>query len=179
MPNRTLLLALLLAAAPLSAQRRLPDDQIPRSQLASVMQSVAGVEIEIVYRRPVARGRDLFGALVPYGRIWTPSADSAALITVSDDVEVNGQRLAAGSYAIWAIPDAAEWTLIFSDLARVFHLRYPGAERDVLRVQARTETGEHVEALSFQVPLADADSAHLQMRWGTTVVPLSIRVPAR
>src|SRR5687768_9292177 len=135
---RPLLLALLLAA-PLSAQRRIPDDQIPRSQLASVMQSVAGVEIEIVYRRPVARGRELFGALVPFGRIWTPSADSAAQITVSDDVEVNGQRLKAGSYAIWAIPDAAEWTVVFSDLAHVFHLRYPGPERDVLRVPARVE----------------------------------------
>src|SRR6185436_16746114 len=47
--------------------------QIPRSQLGVVTQSVGTARVEITYRRPVARGRDLFGALVPYGRVWTPS----------------------------------------------------------------------------------------------------------
>ena len=56
--------------------------------------------------RPVARGRELFGALVPWGRIWTPSADSAARITLSTPIEVNGSRLAAGTYSIWTIPDS-------------------------------------------------------------------------
>ncbi len=107
----------------------------PRSQAGGVRQSVAGTEVEIVYRRPVARGRALFGALVPWGRIWTPSADSAARLTVSRPVEVNGQPLPAGSYGVWAIPDSTSWTLVFSRAA----------------------------------------SAVLQLRWGTTVVPLTLR----
>jgi DUF2911 family protein len=160
----------LAAAAPASAQQ----PAIPRSQLGSVMQSVAGTEIEIVYRRPVARGRELFGALVPFGRVWTPSADSAARITLSRDVEVNGQTLAAGSYSIWAIPGADVWTVIFNSVAQVFHLSYPSG-RDVLRLEAVPTTGEHVETLTFAVPLADADSAEVQLRWGTTIVPLKIR----
>src|SRR5689334_15860375 len=94
----------LLLATPASGQRR-----IPPSQLGGVSQEIAGTRIGIVYRRPVARGRELFGALVPYGRIWTPSADSAAQLTLSDPVEVNGQPLAAGSYSIWTIPGAEEW----------------------------------------------------------------------
>ena len=147
---------------------------IPRSQLGSVSQNIAGTQIEIVYRRPVARGRELFGALVPFGRVWTPSADSAARLTISSDIEVNGQPLAAGRYAIWAIPGAEEWTVIFSGRAEVFHLSYPAGE-DVLRVQSRPTTGEHVETLTFAVPLADADSAEVQLRWGTTVVPLRVR----
>jgi hypothetical protein len=168
-----LLLAVALAA-PASAQ----EPAIPRSQLGSIMQSVAGTQIEIVYRRPVARGRELFGALVPFGRVWTPSADSAARFTISNDVEVNGQPLAAGSYAIWAIPGAEEWTVIFSGVPKVFHLSYP-AGRDVLRLQAVPTTGEHVETLTFAVPLADADSAEVQLRWGTTIVPLKIRARPR
>src|SRR5262245_41430193 len=72
----------------------------PRSQLGTVSQLIAGTRVEVIYRRPVARGRALFGALVPYGRIWTPSADSAARFTVSTPVEINGATLPAGSYSL-------------------------------------------------------------------------------
>jgi hypothetical protein len=147
---------------------------IPRSQLGVVSQTVGATHIEISYRRPVARGRDLFGALVPFGRVWTPSADTAARITVSTAVEVNGAKLAAGSYSLWAIPDSAQWTLIFSSVPSVFHLRYPDG-RDVLRVQAVPTRGDHVETLMFAFPMVDGDSARLEIRWGTTVVPLSLK----
>ncbi len=145
-----------------------------RSQLGGVTQSIGGTRVEIVYRRPVARGRTLFGALVPWGHVWTPSADSAARITVSGPVEVNGSPLAAGSYALWAIPDSTAWTMIFSTVPEVFHLRYPEG-KDALRVRATPTQGEHVETLAFVFPVVDADSAVLQLRWGTTVVPLTLR----
>ena len=165
--RRALLLALLAGAS--------ANAQAPRkSQLATVSQQVAGTSMEIVYRRPVARGRELFGKLVPWGKIWSPSADSAARFTISAPVTINGSALAAGSYSVWAIPDSASWTLIFSSVAAVFHMTYPSG-RDVLRVRATPVTGEHVESLEFAVPMVDADSAQLQLRWGTTIVPLSIR----
>jgi len=146
----------------------------PKSQLGVVSQMVGGTRIELTYRRPVARGRALFGALVPWGRIWTPSADTAARILLSGPIEVNGSRLAAGSYSIWAIPDSASWTLVFNSVAEVFHLRYPDG-RDVLRVKATPMHGEHVETLMFAFPMVDGDSARLELRWGTTIVPLMIR----
>ena len=146
---------------------------IPRSQAASVVQHVAGARIEILYHRPVARGRALFGALVPWGRVWTPSADSAARLLLSAPVTINGASLAAGSYSIWAIPDSAEWTVIFNVTPAAFHLRYPEGH-DALRVRIVPQQGEHVESLLFAFPLVDADSAVLHLRWGTTVVPLTI-----
>jgi hypothetical protein len=157
-----------LAAVAVGAQA------IPRSQLGGVTQSVGRSRVEITYRRPVARGRELFGALVPFGRVWTPSADTAARITLSEALEVNGAKLAAGSYSIWAIPDSASWTVIFNSVPSVFHLRYPEG-RDVLRVQAVPARGDHVETLMFAFPMVDADSARLEIRWGTTVVPLSLK----
>jgi hypothetical protein len=166
-PRFLSVIALLLAAACASAQAA------PKSQLATVIQHVAGTRIEIVYRRPVARGRVLFGALVPWGRIWTPSADSAARLSVSSPVEINGARLAAGTYGLWAVPDSASWTIILSTEAAAFHLRYPEG-RDALRVRATPQHGEHVESLMFAFPMVDADSALLQLRWGTTIVPLAI-----
>ena len=166
-----------LAPALACAQRPEGAQGNTRSQLGTVTQLVAGTRVEIVYRRPVARGRALFGALVPWGRVWTPSADSAARLTVSAPVEVNGAPLAAGTYGVWAIPDSAAWTVIFSGVADAFHLRYPEG-RDALRVRAVPTRGEHVETLSFVLPVVDADSAVLQLRWGTTVVPLTLRARA-
>ena len=148
--------------------------QNTRSQLGSVSQSVTSTKIDIVYRRPVARGRTLFGALVPWGQVWTPSADSAVRVTISEPIEINGSRLAAGSYSMWAIPDSTSWTIIFNSQAQVFHLRHDEG-RDVLRVKAVPTKSDHIETLMFAFPMVDADSARLEMRWGTTVVPMLIR----
>jgi hypothetical protein len=165
-PATVLVIASCLAPAVAHAQ--------PRSQLAVLSQNIGAGRVEITWRRPVARGRDLFGALVPFGRVWTPSADSAARITFSGPVEINGASLAAGTYSVWSIPDSTSWTLIFNSGAAVHHTRYPEG-RDVLRVSAVPSKGEHVETLSFAFPMVDADSALLQIRWGTTIVPLMIR----
>jgi DUF2911 family protein len=164
-------LALCAATATSTACAQAPT---PRSQLGIVTQYVAGTKIELVYRRPVARGRALFGALVPYDKIWSPSSDSAARFTISGPITINGSPLAAGSYSVWAIPDSTSWTIAFNSVATVFHLAYPNG-RDVLRVKASPAHGEHVESLEFSFPMIDADSARLELRWGTTVVPLSIK----
>ncbi len=153
---------------------RMPAQTIRRSQLATVTQQIADTRLEILYRRPVARGRVLFGALVPFGKLWSPSADSAARLSISTDIVVNGAKLPAGTYGIWAIPDSTEWTIIFNSEAAAFHLRYPEG-RETLRVRARPIKGDHVESLSFTLPMVDADSATLHLHWGTTVVPLAIR----
>src|SRR5438270_48647 len=137
-----------------------------RSQLGVVTQWIAGTKVEITYRRPVARGRELFGALVPYGRTWTPSADSAARISTSGPIEINGADLPAGTYSIWAIPDSSTWTVIFNRRANLFHLSVPSGD-EALRVNAAPAKGESVETLMFVFPVVDADSARLGLRWGT------------
>src|SRR3990172_842159 len=79
--------------------------QEPRpSQHGSLSQQIAGTLVSIEYNRPVARGRELFGKLVPWGRVWNPGADTATSITLSTSVQVNGQTLAAGTYSLWAEP---------------------------------------------------------------------------
>jgi hypothetical protein len=169
-PMAALSVALSAGVRGLSAQT----PATPKSQLGTVSQLISGTRVELLYRRPVARGRALFGALVPWGRIWTPSADSAARLTLSAPVEINGSTLAAGCYSIWTIPDSTSWTIIFNRTAAAFHLRYPSGQ-DVLRVKAVPSRGEYVETLMWEFPVADADSAILQLRWGTTVVPMKLK----
>jgi hypothetical protein len=143
-----------------------------------VSQNLAGAQIDLAYRRPSARGRELFGALVPWDRVWSPSADSAAQFTTSQPLEVNGSALAAGSYSLWAIPGQKEWTFIFSSQFRVFHTRYPEGS-DVLRVKAVPESAEHIETLTMYFSAADADSATFRLHWGKTAVPLKIKARAK
>jgi hypothetical protein len=148
--------------------------QAPRkSQRAAVMQMIGTTRVEVTYTRPVARGRALFGALVPWGRVWNPGADTATAITVSAPIRVNGESLPAGSYSLWAIPGESEWTLIFSRATPVWHTPYPGG-RDVLRVKATPTRGPHMETLAFYFPEVDGLSAVLDLHWGQVVVPLRL-----
>ena len=174
--RRTSILAAALACAVAACGTSEPAaaQNIPRSQPAEVSQHLAGTRIDIAYRRPVARGRTLFGALVPWGRIWSPGSDSVARLTTTGPLELNGSRIPAGSYGLWMIPDSVSWTVIVSAKADAFHLRYPQGQ-DVVRVTAAPQRGEHVETLLFAFPAVDADSATLQFRWGTTVVPVRVR----
>ncbi len=165
------LLALVMLGSPACSGAQ---SQIRKSQLATVSQMIGTAKVEIVYRRPVARGRDLFGSLVPWGHTWSPSADSAAILTTSNELEIAGSKLAAGRYSIWAIPDRETWTVIFNSVAPVFHMRYP-AGKDVLRVRVKSKPGDHLESLAFYFPMVDEDSAVLNLHWGKTVVPMSIR----
>ena len=148
--------------------------ETPKSQLGTVSQMVGAARIEIVYRRPVARGRQLFGSLVRWGRTWTPSADTAAIFSTTKALDVAGGKLPAGKYSIWMIPDPAMWTVIFSSAQPVFHLYYRPTH-DVLKVRVAPRTGDHMETLGFYFPMVDADSAELDMHWGKTIVPLRIR----
>jgi hypothetical protein len=167
---RRLALLLALPWAALPAQARW-------SQHATVMQAIGATEVTIVYNRPRARGRKLFGELVPWGKVWCPGADEATTIAITKDVLVAGQRLAAGKYSIWAVPGPAEWTLIFSKAADVFHIPYPGPAQDALRITVKPQAGPFMEALAFYFPAADAERALLNLHWGETVVQVTLAVP--
>ena len=154
----------------------------PFSQRARVEQTVAFTDISIAYGRPVARGRVLFGdsALVKYGAIWHPGADSATRVTFSRDVKLEGRDVKAGEYTIWLIPRASgPWTLILSRAAHVFHIPYPGESSDALRVDVTPERGSHMETLAIYFPVVLRDEAVMRIHWGETIVPIRIKAPYR
>ena len=180
-PSATQTLAPATVSAPqtgvAAAPEIIPVDQVRKSQEAAVTQRIANTDITVTYSRPVARGRELFGKLVPYDAVWNPGADKATSIEVTRDVQVNGQALPAGRYSMWAIPRADNWTLMFSRMADTFHATYPGEEQDALRLDVKPEPGPHMEVLSFYFPLVEGKEATLRLHWGTTMVPLVVTVP--
>lgn len=150
----------------------------PFSQRGSVQQNVALTSISVSYGRPVARGRALFGTLVPWDSIWHPGADSATRVSFSHDVLVEGHPLKAGTYSLWLLPrEHASWALIFSRAVHVNHKPYPGEAREALRVDVMPETLSHVESMAIYFPRVIRDEALLRIHWGTTGVSASIKAP--
>src|SRR6187401_1812993 len=174
MTKAGVLMAILAAIAAQPAQ----PPAIKPSQHGSVTQQVAATTITVDYNRPVARGRDLFGALVPYDKIWCPGADDCTTIKISTDITIEGKALAAGTYSVWAKPGAAAWTIIFNRAHPIFHTRYQTvADQDALTLEVTPRAGTHMETLAFYFPAVNQKHAELVLHWGTVVVPLSIDVP--
>jgi len=154
----------------------------PASQRGRVDQTVAFTDISVVYGRPVAKGRTLFGdsALVKWDVIWHPGADSATRVTFSRDVKIEGRDVKAGEYSVWLIPRANKpWTFILNRAAHVFHIPYPGEGSDALRVDVTPERGSHMETLAFYFPVVLRDDAVMRIHWGEMMVPVRIKAPYR
>src|SRR6266849_6351296 len=92
------------ALASTASTEIIPLDKVSKSQAAVVSQRIANTEITLTYSRPVARGRLLYGGIVPYDQVWNPGADQATAIAFTRDVQIDGQPLQAGKYSLWTIP---------------------------------------------------------------------------
>src|SRR4051812_37449567 len=148
------------------------------SQHGTVSQNVAATTIAVDYNRPVARGRDLFGALVPYGRVGGPGADDCTPLTPSTDIKTEGKALPAGTYTVWTRPGASKWAVILNRAHPTFHTQYARvSDQDLLTLEITPRTGSQMETLAFYFPVVNGKHAELVLHWGTVVVPLSIDVP--
>ena len=148
------------------------------SQHGSVSQNVAATTITVDYNRPVARGRELFGALVPYDRVWCPGADDCTTLTTSTDITVEGKALPAGTYSVWAKPGREKWSIIFNRAHPVFHTQYYRvSDQDLLTVEVAPRAAAHMETLAFYFAVVNGKHAELVLHWGTVAVPVSIDVP--
>ena len=107
---KNLLLSFALASCTLAfAQVQAPQ----ASPAATVVQTIGLTETSVVYSRPSVRGREVMGNLVPYGKIWRTGANKNTTIQFPDPVQVGGQTLAAGTYAIFTRPGASLWEVFF------------------------------------------------------------------
>lgn len=167
------LLAALLVAQPASAQR---DNSKPRpSPNAKISQTVGTTVIDLHYSRPGVKDRDIFGGLVPWDAVWRAGANEPTTITTSGNMMVEGESLAAGTYAFFLLPtEEGDWAAIFTDPVG-WGTQY-NEEAEVLRVMVTPEEGEFEEWLSYSFDNLSDDSATLVMKWDETVVPVQFTV---
>jgi len=159
-----------LVALPAAAQLKLP----AVSQHASITQTVGLTDITIIYSRPGVKGRAIFGGLVPYGKVWRTGANLATQFVVSTDVNVEGQKLPAGTYSFHTIPGPDQWTIIFNkDAGQWGSFSYDQA-KDALRVTVKPEKAPMTEWMSFDFPQISTDSATVVIRWADVAVPFTV-----
>jgi len=134
------LLVFIAAAQTLFAQEAIP----PRpSPLAVSTCLYKDTYLKIAYSQPHKRGREIFGKLVPYEQVWRLGANEATEITITRDIFVAGQLLAAGTYSVFGIPFKDNWVIIFNgDLGQWGSYNY-NEKHDVLRVVAQASTIEN------------------------------------
>jgi hypothetical protein len=152
---------------------------IPReSQFGSVSQRVGDAMITVTYHRPAVKGRKIWGDLVPYGQVWRAGANDATTFETSVDVTVNGQKLAAGKYALFAIPTATgDWSWIFNKNAGQWGTEYDqNKAQDVLKISAKAVPGEMTEALNYEFENVTPTSAKVALRWEMIRVPFTVEV---
>ena len=167
--------SLALVALPLGVLAAPAGAQTYLSEKALVAQTVSGTTVTVEYFRPEARGRELFGKQVRWGRPWTPGANWATTVEVDHDLLVEGKPLPKGKYSVWVVPQPDEWTVAFSKKARAFHTLRPPAEQDQLTFTVKPTQGPHVEVLTWSFPVVK-QGPELHMQWGTTDLALHLTV---
>src|SRR5262252_5465482 len=124
----------------------------------SVTGGAGGATLTITYGRPSMRGRTIFGALVPYDRVWCPGADEATTLDSDRPLQIGSLRIPPGPHTIWMLPSAGTWTLIVSKEPSGFHTEYH-ERADLGRVPlTKSRLDTPVERLTFTISATDADS---------------------
>jgi hypothetical protein len=152
--------------------------RLPRlSQRAEVIQRVGLTDITIVYHAPLAGGRELFGKVVPYGQVWRAGANENTTITFTDDVSIEGHALPAGTYGLHMIPNADQWTIIFSKNSTSWGSFSYDEKEDALRVNVKPGAlAESRETLAYTFDDMKPDSTAVTLRWGKVAVPFHVSV---
>src|SRR5205807_2083418 len=142
------------------------------SQHSVVKQRVGLTDVEVDYSRPNKNGREIFGGLVPYGKLWRTGANAVTKIKFSHPVTLGGKEIPAGEYALFTIPTAEEWTIIVSKDAKVQSAADYKQENDAARITAKPEPIP-VTIETFTIALADVKgaSATLNFLWDKTRFP--------
>jgi hypothetical protein len=147
------------------------------SPLCEFKQTVGLTDITIVYSRPGVRERVIFGDLVPYDKLWRTGANMATKITFSEDVKIEGQDLAAGTYSFFTIPGKDEWTYIFNSVATQSGTANYDESLDVLRVKVKPGIMQDaIETMMIGINGIRNDHAYLFVGWENTIVGARVEV---
>ena len=95
-----------------------------------------------------------------------------------DRHQIEGKKLPAGTYTVWAKPGATTWSIIFNTAHPTFHTQHARVkDQDFLTLDIRPRSATPMETLAFYFAVVDGHHAELVLHWGTVAVPMSIDVP--
>jgi hypothetical protein len=133
-----------------------------------------GKTLIIDYSSPRAKGRKIYGDLVPYGKVWRAGANEATTFVTDTDLTVGGTAVPAGGYTMFVIPNADKWTLVISRKTGEWGTAYPGPSEDLTRIDMKaSKLSAPVE--NFTIALDHGSGGcTMNIDWETTRASVSI-----
>lgn len=160
-----------LISQPATAQERGSEE--PRvSPNASVGQTIGTTEVLVTYGRPGVRDREIFGGLVAFDEVWRTGANESTVVVFSDNVLVEGEEVAEGTYSLYTIPGEDEWTIILNEKLS-WGTQYDEAQ-DVIRVTTEPEESFYVEQFMIYFQGVNENSGEMVLHWDDVKVPVTI-----
>ncbi|MEP0134353.1 MAG: DUF2911 domain-containing protein [Eudoraea sp.] len=175
MKKLTLLVCVVMGSISMNGQITTPAP----SPSAKIMQTVGLTDVTVEYSRPAMRGRTIFGNLVPYNELWRTGANKNSMVTFSDAVTIAGQKVEAGTYAVFTKPGQTSWEVIFYSDPNNW-----GTPQDWDDSKVAAKTTAEVMALPFDVEsfTMSIDAIHnngatLGILWEKAYVGVAFEVP--
>ena len=154
----------------------------PQASPKTLLNQLVGLtDVEIEYSRPSARGRIVFGELVPFGRLWRTGANANTTISFSEDVVIDGKTLKKGKYALFTLPRIDTWEIVFYTKTDNWGNPDTFSEENVaLRAIVKPElTARNVETFTIDINNLDNNFGVLNLMWELTLVALKFEVPTQ
>ena len=175
MKNPFLYLLALLACLTFKTYAQAP--RIPEaSSTQTIIQDFGLGKVTITYSRPNVKGRKIFGGINPYGQVWRTGANSATTITFSENVIIEGNKVPAGTYALFSIPEKESWTIILNKTAKQWGAYDYKQADDLLRFKVKpVEVKEKRETFTMQFANSTTKTTDLYIVWDHTAVPVHMQ----
>lgn len=170
--KKTLLTILMAISSQIFSQIDLPR----LSPKANVSQTIGYTEIAVEYSRPSVHGRKIWDDLVPYNKVWRTGANEATVIQFTTDVSINGNKIPAGRYSLFTIPNEKEWTIIFNKVDKQWGAFNYKEDQDLIRFNVTSTQNEFVESLIYYFSDITSNSVVLNIVWEKIKVSFKIEV---
>jgi hypothetical protein len=139
-------------------------------------QQVGFTEVTVKYSRPSARGRVIFGDLVPYDQLWRTGAHDATTISFSDSIKINGINIPADTFSLFTIPGKSEWTIIFNKVSDMHGTSDYAETNDQLRFKVKSEKAPRFyETFTIEINDFTKDGAFIYLLWENTLVKFPLQ----
>jgi hypothetical protein len=170
-------LAIIITQFTIEAQVQTPQ----ASPKATINQVVGLTDVEVVYSRPAARGRAVFGNLVPFDKLWRTGANENTTVSFSDDVIIGGKTLKKGKYALFTIPNIQSWEVVFYTTTDNWGTPAEFKEENVaLRTTVNEEsTPKATDTFTIGINGLDSNYAFLEISWENSFVAVKFEVPTQ
>jgi len=177
MKTRSILYVILVLTATQQMQAQELKLKIPAASRGQRIEQDFGLgTISVNYFRPNTKGRKIIGGMEPYGIVWRTGANNATIIKLTDTVTIEGHLINPGSYSLFSIPGANEWTIIFNKEDEQWGAYAYDEKKDVLRFKVKpVRLPSRIETLTIQFANVREEDCLMQILWENTGIDLHLK----